>query len=778
MSNRYTSYDEYGLRHLPRHLARSGRVGTLREMLFEFDWLQAKLDATDVNALIADYDLLPDDVEFRLVQGALRLSAHALVQDKTQLRSQLWGRLLTFERANIQALMASVKAWQGASWLRPLSTSLTLPGGPLLRTFEGHSYWVTAVAVAQNGKRVISASGDRTLKVWDVETGQVLRTFDGHSEWINAVAVTADGQLAISGSQDGVLKVWNTETGQVLHTIKGHSEPVRAVAVTGDGKIAISGSDDTMLKVWDLPSGQVLNSFVGHEFGVSAVAVPMRGRFLISGGIDRKVKRWDLETGQLLRTLNWDSVYELDTFVNHFGNVDALAVTEDGRYVLSAYGGHNKRSALVVWDTDTGEALRAFGNHTGRVWAVAMTADGRLAISGSKDKTLKVWNIETGEVLRTFESHTGGIVAVAVTPDGRYAISGSEDHTLKIWDIETEPALQHKPEGHSSPVKTLSLSWDGKSVISASDDGVLKTWDTETGRELNTYRCSLNALYVYNGPVRAWLPMADLILLWATDNRTADGQPAEASRGMENGLLQLCNPKAGRSMYLQGLSGYVRALTVVRKEDKLYVIAVSNKGTVNIWNLIDGQLLRTLEGDLQWKGAMLFAEAVALSADGWTAIAYADYDYTVKMWNIDTDQPTRTLEGHWNRGRAAALTADGRFAIMGFQDGVIAVWDTETGRGLSSFQAHSAPITTVALTWTGLALSASEDNTVKVWGVPSGSALVSFTAESDLYAAAFSPSVQTIVTGDASGWVHFLRLEGLKLSLESTNKNPTIFTLL
>jgi hypothetical protein len=97
--------------------------------------------------LIADYDYLADEEEFRLIQSAIRLSAHVLIRDKHQLAAQLTGRLLGSEKPDIQALIARVGEWRGALWLRPIRPSLTASGGPLIRTLEGHTNGIMAVGV-------------------------------------------------------------------------------------------------------------------------------------------------------------------------------------------------------------------------------------------------------------------------------------------------------------------------------------------------------------------------------------------------------------------------------------------------------------------------------------------------------------------------------------------------------------------------------------------------------------------------------------------------------
>ncbi|UCC65657.1 MAG: DUF4062 domain-containing protein, partial [Anaerolineae bacterium] len=206
--------DGYFFERLAYHLVEAGRKKELQELLFDFDWLQAKLDATDVNTLIVDYDLLPNDPDLRLVQGALRLSAHVLAQDKTQLAGQLMGRLLGQEAPDTQTMLEQAKEWRAAPWLRPLTSSLMPPGGPLIRTLQGHTSEVWAVAVTGDERWVVSGSADQTLKVWDLESGEELATLQGHTRSVSAVAVTPDGRRAVSGSDDNTLKVWDVESGE------------------------------------------------------------------------------------------------------------------------------------------------------------------------------------------------------------------------------------------------------------------------------------------------------------------------------------------------------------------------------------------------------------------------------------------------------------------------------------------------------------------------------------------------------------------------------------
>ena len=232
--------DGYLYRHLAYHLREAGRQQELENLLSDFPWLQTKLDATDVNAILADYDLLPDDAELRLVQGALRLSAHVLAHDPVQLRGQFYARILTSPEPHLQHLREQAGASASGPWIRGLQRTLTPPGGPLLRTLAGHSGWVTAITVTPDGRYGVSGSDDDTLKVWELSSGQEVRTLMGHSAPVSAITVTPDGRYGVSGSADTTLKVWELSTGHVVATFTAES-PILCCAVASDGRTIVAG---------------------------------------------------------------------------------------------------------------------------------------------------------------------------------------------------------------------------------------------------------------------------------------------------------------------------------------------------------------------------------------------------------------------------------------------------------------------------------------------------------------------------------------------------------
>jgi len=379
---------DYAWRWFGWHCVQANDVPRLRNLLLDFNWLRAKLNATDLNALLGEFDNVTGDAQAELIQGALPLSAYVLAKDKAQLAGQLLARIPE-QQSELRGRILEGARGIREPWLRPLRTSLTSPGGPLLRTLEGHSSCVHAVALTPDGKRAVSANDDKTLKVWDLERGEVLRTLEGHSAGVNAVALTPDGKCAVSASDDKTLKVWDLERGELLRTLEGHSDIVNAVALTPDGKHAVSASWDKTLKVWDLERGEVLGTLEGHSAGVNAVALTADGKRVVSASTDKTLKIWDLERGEVLGTLE-----------GHSEGVNAVALTPDGKHAVSASGDRT----VSVWGVETGEFVATFGTDSA-VQSAAVATDGRTIVAGDAEGRVHFLWLENEDAIVTDPHH-------------------------------------------------------------------------------------------------------------------------------------------------------------------------------------------------------------------------------------------------------------------------------------------------------------------------------------------------------------------------------------
>jgi len=161
-------------------------------------------------------------------------------------------------------------------------------------TLEGHTGWVSGVAITADGRRAVSGSSDKTVRVWDLEAGRLIATLEGHAGTVSGVAATADGRRAISCADDKTVRVWDLEASKLIATLEGHTESIWGVAITADGRRAVSRCADKTVRLWDLEEGRLIAMLEGHTDTVMGVAITADGRRAVSGSLDNTVRVWDL----------------------------------------------------------------------------------------------------------------------------------------------------------------------------------------------------------------------------------------------------------------------------------------------------------------------------------------------------------------------------------------------------------------------------------------------------------------------------------------------------
>jgi len=222
------------------------------------------------------------------------------------------------------------------------------------------------------------------------------------------------------------------------------------------------------------PGNGLIRTLIGHSSRVNAVAVSSDGKYVVSGSDDNTIKVWDFSTGNGIHTLNIP-------LTAHSYRVNVVAVSSDGKYIVSAA----YDDTIKVWKLVTKE-IHTLSGHRFSVNAVALSSDGKYVVSGSGDNTIKIWELATGKKIHTLTGHNDCLNAVAVSNDGKYVVSGSHDKTIKVWELATGKEIRTLT-GHSSCVYAVAVSSDGKYIVSGSDDGKIKVWQCATAKEMLTF---------------------------------------------------------------------------------------------------------------------------------------------------------------------------------------------------------------------------------------------------------------------------------------------------
>ena len=635
-------------------------------------------------------------------------------------------------------------------------------------TVQGHQHSVNCVGPSPDGKRVASAGG-KTIRVWDVKSGQVSLTLYGHRLEVSSMTWSSDGKLLASG--DGVdlnsfqrkpvageVKVWSTSSGRLLTTLRGHTDRISGVAFTPDSQRIISSSYDSTLKIWDARNGELLRTISGKlpiisivlstdgSTVVSASAMvelesdpflrmePFEGKVLPESEEQEEQLRpespvlWDVKTGKQLLKLEAS---------DH--SVDAIAFSPDGARIIGVgteeqeidqapqSDSHSWSGAGTVWDGKTGKKILRFGGTVRAMGSVACSPDGKWIATGGGSGGLfriptgevLVWDASTGRRVRQFLGHQGVVTSVAFTPSSKHIVSGSSDTTVKVWDIGKEQAPTTLTTD-TSHVHCLAFSPDGSQFISGCG-GV----DKKKGGEF--------------GEVQVW--------------STKTGSLIRSFRG-HNGTIEC----------------------VAYSPDGVHVVTGSRDNTLKLWNVQTGKEPRTFRGHA---GTV---NAVAFSPDGKHIISGSD-DSLVMIWNVSTGKEQRTLKGHAGEVRSLVLSLDGGRIITGgggqskvtaLYFGEIKVWDFDTGRELRQLKGHTGPGTNLSLSRNGkLLVSTGQDNTVRVWDVQSGQQQQVLHHVPYAQCAGFSPDGQRVITGTG----HLFDQKACQIKVWSTSTGVELLSL-
>ncbi|KAK4568837.1 hypothetical protein RGQ29_004311 [Quercus rubra] len=268
----------------------------------------------------------------------------------------------------------------------------------------------------------------------------------------------------VSGGQDRTIKMWDTNTGSLSHTLYGCLGSVLDLTITHDNRSVIAASSSNNLYVWDVSSGRVRHTLTGHTDKVCAVDVSkVSSRHVLSAAYDRTIKVWDLNKG-----------YCINTIICH-SNCNALSFSMDGQTICSGHVDGNLR----LWNIQTGKLLSEVAAHSLAVTSISLSRNGNVVLTSGRDNLHNLFDMRSLEVCGTLRA-SGNRVASnwsrsCVSPDDNYVAAGSADGSISIWSISKADIVSTLRE-HTSPVLCCSWSGLGKPLASADRNGIICTW--------------------------------------------------------------------------------------------------------------------------------------------------------------------------------------------------------------------------------------------------------------------------------------------------------------
>lgn len=289
---------------------------------------------------------------------------------------------------------------------------------------EGHTEYISDLVFSPDGKILASSSRDRTIRLWNVDSGTELHKLTGHNTYIYSIAFSPDGSTLASGSENGKIRLWDVNTGQYRVTLEGHRNAVRGIAFSPDGQTLASGSSDYTIRLWNAMTGLYRVTLEGHTNTVNSIVFSPDGKTIVSGSSDRLVRMWNASTGFHLRTLTGhnDEVYE-------------VSFIEDGQTITS----RDRHGTIRFWDSITGQPKES--PVISNLIHATINSNGTMIAGVYSNRKISLWDIATEISIALLEGHTSSINSLMFSPDGEILASGGDDRIIRLWDLSTSVVI-------------------------------------------------------------------------------------------------------------------------------------------------------------------------------------------------------------------------------------------------------------------------------------------------------------------------------------------------
>ncbi len=541
--------------------------------------------------------------------------------------------------------------------------------GNELRVLRGHEGEVLDAQFSPDGKMALTASADTTARLWDVASGTELRALRGHADEVLGAQFSADGASVLTASRDGTARLWDVASGKELRALRGHVDRVLGAQLSPDGKLALTAGTDRSARLWDVGSGKELRALRGHAGEVLSAQFSADGKTVLTGGADSTARLWDVAGGKELRALR-----------GHKGEVVGARFSADGKTVVTASGDGTAR----LWNAASGNELRVLRGHEDSVRSAQFSADGVTVLTASADGTARLWAASSGDELRALRGHEGEVIGARFSADGSTVLTASPDKTARLWDIASGSEVRVL-RGHDDEILASQFSADGKLVLTASRDRSARLWDAASGNELR-------ALQGHGSWITGAQFSADsTTVLTASWDKTARVWDVTSGKELQN---------------LRGHTGVIHGAQS-SGDGKMAITAGADR-SARLWDVAGGRQLRVLQGhEVEVLGAQF-------AADGKTALT-ASADRTARVWDVATAKELRVLRGHEGEVVSAQFSADGRSVLTASADRTARLWDVACGRELRVLRGHGRGVLGARLSADGkIALTASSDKTARL----------------------------------------------------------------
>ncbi|HWV40983.1 caspase family protein [Pseudorhodoplanes sp.] len=612
-----------------------------------------------------------------------------------------------------------------------------------------------ALVFSHDEKRVVTAGGDGTIKVWETATGRLIRTLEGHTQAVSSVAVTTDNRI-VSISQDQTMNVWDSATGRILRSVKCCAGEMKSFSVFSD--LVLTRNEQTAythviggIIRWNFPAGTVERKY--PLFLIESFALSPDEKHFAIVQVGKTTRTSAAHDVRLVSIATGKTVWSVPNA--HEGGVYRMAFSPDGRFIATT---DPYRKITKIWDASNGRLVRSL-NHNGSAHAHAVFSPNGQWIATSDSDGIKLWDVATGRLVRTSDPSPGkpGILKaqyiLRFNRDSTVLASIDLQSRLKTTLVETGELRVGSKEDFYQPhsLSSVEARSDGEWIVAGST-GKFSLWDIKTGqmaRSVELARTFVQKNFMVNGADRTLLVTYDFEKVTAT-------------------VSELDSGRAIHELEIAAKKSEITLAETAASRDGQWMAAISgdDKASIKIWDAVSGRLHRTLA----IRPNRVLVPKLAFTGDGRLLISTGHDECEILVWDVRegrlrTKIPQRNVNGWCYQYDAShsAISRDGRWIVNSYternedfyRDGdraIIALWDADSGKLVHGFRANvSNRPGAIAISSDSrlVAASVQESSRINIWDLRTARLLRVLEGNSgDAQAIAFSLDGRYLIAGN------------------------------
>ena len=500
-----------------------------------------------------------------------------------------------------------------------------------------HGAQVYFAEFSPDGHQVVTASGDKTARLWEARNGEPKGNPMVHGARVTFAQFSSDGSRVVTCSEDRTARLWDAASGAPIGEPMGHGDRVRSAQFSPDGQKVVTASGDKTMRLWNAVSGKSIGEPMWHGATVRSAQFSPDGQRIATASEDTTARLWDALSGELIGEP-----------MRHGATVRSAQFSPDGQRIATA----SEDTTARLWDAQSGKPLGEPMRHGDLVYSVEFSPDGQRVATSSDDGTARLWDAQSGKSIADPMQHSTRVTAAVFSPDGQRLATVSGDHTACLWDARRNHQIG-VPMQHGGGVTCAQFSPDGQRVVTASADKTARLWEALSGKQI--------------------------------------GEPLQHEATVTSAEFSpVCLDPDG------------------------YRVVTASLASARLWDTANGKPIgRPMRHDAK-------VRTVQFSPDGQRVVT-ASGDDTARLWDAQSGESLGEPMRHGNTVNSAQFSPNGRQVVTASQDNTARLWASANGDPTGQPMRHGASVTSAQFSpddrWV---VTTSEDNTTRLWNAVTG----------------------------------------------------------